>query len=1060
MMPTLIKIYFFVEMESHFFGLMNTRGEWKLFGNLNEILLNPMLVSRVTTTMVFFILGFLLFGSIGFQGCGDNHAPGMAEKVDFNYDIRPILVQKCFLCHGPDPSSRKANLRLDTYEGATALSKDGAKAIDPGHSEKSMLFYRVNHKDPDIMMPTPESNMKLTEREIALLKKWIDQGAEWKPHWAFIPPQVKPALLQQKEEAIDVLINKKLDANNLTPAKKANKNSLIRRAAFLLTGLPPTGEEIKQFLADETDDAYPKMVDRYLQSPHFGEQWARHWMDLVRYAETKGHEFDYTIPGAWRYRDYLIRAFNKDLPYDQLIREHLAGDLVQNPRIDADSNTNESHLGTVFFALAEGTHSPVDIRKDEADRIDNMIDVTSKTFQALTVSCSRCHDHKFDPISTKEYYALYGVMEGTRFSPVSPKVPENENRTLELKSINETLRNQLVESWLKKQGPVATSKQHENNNAKKTTAVSNHENSNPGKTATAYKKEKAVQVIGNFTSGDLDGWKSDGQGFTRSTTLGDPIFNEAGKLQSLEEGKASSRRMGSGLFGALRSPDFIIDKNFVGVKAAGKKATIRIIIDNFQLIQDPIYGGVEKRVDSAAFVNYSFDVSKWKGHKAYIEIMPGFYRTHVYRLPKDAYIEVRYAIAFDETWASPPGFGSVSTDAGLALRAWKENKATDADIRLINQLLRSRKLKADFPELKQQLQQKTELQNAHADTVELYYGVVDGFGKNSPVFIRGNHLETSTEKVNRSFLSAIPVAHANLNVAGSGRLQLASAITDPKNPLTSRVMVNRIWHHLFGKGIVETVDNFGMQGKLPSHPELLDFLAIAFQQDGYSIKKTIRRIMLSETFQRSVVPDKKAKEQDPANTWLSHYPIRRLEAENIRDAVLAASGQLNKTMLGPSVPVHINPFMNGRGKPAVSGPLDGNGRRSMYIAVRRNFLDPMMMNFDRPNPATTFGKRTATNVPSQSLMMMNDPFVMVQAEEMAKKLLAEKIPAFENRIAWIYERCFSRKPNKEETRDAALFIEQLEKTHTAKGKDNNNETTVWKDYIHALFNMKEFIYLI
>lgn len=995
-------------------------------------------------TKLFSVCGAFLLMAFGFMGCGADSSTQIAEKVDFNYHIRPILVQKCFLCHGPDPSSRKANLRLDTYEGATALSKDGNKAIDPGHSEKSMLFYRVNHKDPDIMMPTPESNLKLTEKEIALLKKWIDQGAEWKPHWAFIPPEVNPSLLKKKGEAIDLLIEKKLDENNLSPAKKANKNTLVRRVSYLLTGLPPTPEEINAFVADGTDDAYTNMVDRYLQSPHFGERWARHWMDLVRYAETKGHEFDYTISGAWRYRDYLIRAFNNDLPYDQLVREHLAGDLIEKPRINSTNNTNESPLGTIFYTLAEGTHSPVDIKKDEADRIDNMIDVTSKTFQALTVSCSRCHDHKFDPISTKDYYSLYGVMEGTRFSPVPSNEADNTERAVALSSVDETVRNQLVQAWLKKQ-PLGIVAKQQAPAAKLA--------------ATSIKEQEDVMVIGQFSEQHLDGWKANGAGFTDATTLGDPLFNEAGKLKALDEGKASSRRLGTNVFGALRSPDFTITKDSIGVFAAGKKATIRIVIDNFQLIQYPIYGGIEKRVDSASFINYTLDVSKWKGHKAYIEILPGFYKTHVYQLPKDAYVEVKYAIAFDKKWKAPKEAKSVGNDAGLALQAWKENRASAADIRLINRLLRSGTLNANLPDFKQLAQQKAALQQALSDSIEFYYGVVDGFGKNSPVFIRGNHLEASTEKVNRSFLSAIPVSQPNLNVEGSGRMQLALSITDPKNPLTSRVMVNRIWHHLFGKGIVETVDNFGMQGKIPSHPELLDFLAIAFQQDGYSIKKTIRRILLSETFQRSVVTSNTAKKEDPANTWLSHYPIRRLEGESIRDALLAASGQLDLSMFGPSVPVHITSFMNGRGKPAASGPLDGNGRRSIYIAVRRNFLDPMMMNFDRPNPATTFGKRTATNVPSQSLMLLNDPFVVLQAEKMASKMLAENIPTFESRIHWIYERCFGRKASKEEINDATMFMETLKKIHAQKGKNNNTETAVWKDYIHSLYNMKEFIYL-
>ncbi len=334
------------------------------------------------------IIGILLLLSYGFIGCNQTFSPPIADKVDFNYDIRPILVQKCYLCHGPDPSSRKGNLRLDTYEGATSLTKDGNKAIDPIHSEKSMLLFRINHKDPDVMMPTPESNLKLTDREIALIKKWIEQGAEWKPYWAFIPPKETDALKNYSGNTIDYFIEKKLAENNISVSDAADKNTLIRRVSYVLTGLPPTPAAIQKFLEDKSQSAYPKMVEQYLQSPEFGERWARHWMDLVRYAETKGHEFDFTISGAWRYRDYLIRAFNTDVPYDQLVREHLAGDLLENPRINVADKINESQLGTAFYAMAEGTHSPVDVRKDESDRIDNMNVVTGKTFQALTITIS------------------------------------------------------------------------------------------------------------------------------------------------------------------------------------------------------------------------------------------------------------------------------------------------------------------------------------------------------------------------------------------------------------------------------------------------------------------------------------------------------------------------------------------------------------------------------------------------------------------------------------------------------------------------------------------------
>lgn len=998
-----------------------------------------MSVTSMKNKHIFLTIGAVLFFVYAFVGCKQSYSPAIADKVDFNYDIRPILVQKCYLCHGPDASSRKGNLRLDTYEGATALTKNGEKAIDPIHSEKSLLLYRINHKDPEVMMPTPESKLKLTEREIALLKKWIDQGAEWKPYWAFIAPHETEEAKKYSGNPIDYFIEKKLKQNNLDPQEQADKNALIRRVSYLLTGLPPTPEAIQKYIADDSKEAYTKLVDHYLQSPQYGERWARHWMDLVRYAETKGHEFDYTISGAWRYRDYLIRAFNDDVPYDQLVREQLAGDLLDKPRVNSKTKINESALGTVFYTMAEGTHSPVDIRKDEADRIDNMIDVTAKTFQALTVSCARCHDHKFDPISAKDYYSFYGIMEGTRFSPIPATNSASIPKAMELNALNDSIRKYIITTWLKKHD-VASSN---------TKSIS----------TSPTKIDTNVVVLGDFTNADLSGWKSDGVAFGNATTLGDPVFNEKGKLLALQEGKASSRKLATGIFGALRSPDFKIDKNFIGVMAAGQHASIRIVIDNFQLISYPIYGNMDQHVDSDIFNKYIFDVTMWIGHKAYIEILPGVFEGHVFKMKHGAYVEAQLAIAYNSESASLKKIPQQSTSLDQSLQALTDKNATVADIRFINTLIQSNKLERQFSIFSSQLELRKQLQQSFTDSIEFFNGVVDGFGKNSPVFIRGSHTQLSPTAVNRSFIHAVKVSNPDFNVKGSGRLQLANAITDPTNTLTSRVMVNRIWHHLFGRGIVETVDNFGMQGKLPSHPELLDYLAIKFQDDHYSIKKMIRDIMLSNAFKRSAVAEDKAKETDPSNIFLAHYPVRRLEAEAIRDAMLAASGELKQTMYGKPVPVHITSFMNGRGKPDTSGPIDGDKRRSIYIEVRRNFLDPVMSTFDRPNPATAYGRRTITNVPAQSLILLNDPFVIQEATVMAKNLLSIKQNKLSDRVNWVYQRSLARNASDDEVVDAQQYMKQLKDTYVSKGVKGNLDMLVWKDYIHSIFNLKEFIYL-
>ncbi|MEQ8551369.1 MAG: PSD1 and planctomycete cytochrome C domain-containing protein [Cyclobacteriaceae bacterium] len=970
----------------------------------------------------------------------------LPKKVDFNYDVKPILVQNCYLCHGPDPSSRKGELRLDTYEGATALRENG-QAIDPGKPGRSVLIKRITHEDPSMMMPPPESNLKLSEYDIAVLTKWIDQGAEWKPHWSFIQPEaIKPKAFDKTVSAneIDDYIIEKLENKGLELAPRAEKNTLIRRVSYLLTGLPPTPEMVSKFESDESPDDYEKMVDHYLNSPGFGERWARHWMDLVRYAETKGHEFDYEVAGTWKYRDYLIRAFNEDVPYNQLVKEHIAGDLLDSVRWNKENGINESQIGTAFYAMGEGTHSPVDIRKDEADRIDNMIDVTTKTFQALTVSCAKCHDHKFDPIPTADYYALYGVMESSRFTPKSSQVTYEKLQNLDkLSEIKNNIKALVANQWKQEidKEPVL------NDTSESTNAVNTND----------------IQFIGDFRGAGLDGWKSDGFAFGKATTLGEVLFDEKGEtVRGLDEGKASSKYFSTGIFGVLRSPNFTISNNFIGIRARGMEASIRIIIDNFQLIRNPIYGGLEKKVNSDEWQDVVFDLSDWKGHKAYIEIYPGGNRGGMvdYRLPKTAYVDVEYAIVYDDQWPEEiPEKNPNSTDRTNLIDRWLAREITSEDVILLNTLLKENKLPSSFPEAQEQLKNYEEIAQQVGDST-FFTGIDEGFGVDSHVFVRGNHNSLSDEEVPRGFLSAVSADNKPIT-KGSGRMEVAEAILATDNPLTARVMVNRIWHHLFGRGIVETVDNFGLQGKLPTHPELLDYLAIKFQEDGWSIKQMIKYIVMSNAFQRSVIRNGDAASKDPDNLYLSHFPLRRLEAEAIRDGLLFAGGNLDRTMYGPPEAVHLTKFMTGRGRPKESGSIDGNGRRTIYLEVRRNFLQPMMLTFDRPIPFTTFGKRNETNVPAQSLILMNDPFVKHQAELLAKRVLEEADETFEDRVTFVYQHTLSRPPTPEELESTATIIEQLALTHEVDDNDKAiNDLMVWKDFCHSIFNLKEFIYLI
>ncbi len=896
---------------------------------------------------------------LSFAQC-KKESSGLPEMVDFNHHIRPILTQNCYTCHGPDSSSRKANLRLDIREGATMKLASGNRAIVPGHPRRSSILQRITSDDQMLIMPPPESKKQLTPYQIELITKWIDQGAEWKKHWALVPPTLR----EGQESTIDDFIEASLKLQKLHQNDKADHHTLIRRISYVLTGLPPSLSELEKF----EQAALNEIIDYYLSSPHFGEHWARHWMDLVRYAETMGHEFDYEIGGAWRYRDYLIRAFNQDLPYSQLVKEHLAGDVITAPRLHPSEKFNESIIGTAYVFLGEGKHSPVDIKQEEADRMDNIIDVTSKTFQGLTVSCARCHDHKFDPIPTTDYYAMYGMFESARASPVGfDRVDEIKSITPEIEQINHKLKDEILK-FVEKYSP--------------------------------QDQWVSSNVLGDFRDSDFDGWIPSGFAFGEK-----PMF---GKF-------ASSRYFSSGVKGVLRSPNFIIQDSFIYAYATGLKSSIRIIVDNFQLIQDPLYGSLSKTLNDESWKLYQMDVSNLIGHKAYVEILPGTYERHAYNIDSTSYIEVQSVFSTNNRIESPEEYkNSIVLDAQAITLL--EKKAALCD-------------KINEP--------------------SFIMGLQVGEKIFSPIFIRGSHKQLSVEKVPHEFHSAIDLNNFETENYSNSRLAWVEAVLHPDNPLTSRVMVNRIWHHIFGRGIVSTVDNFGLQGSLPSHPELLDYLAIKFVEEGWSIKKMIRQILRSEVFQLSTKVTEHNANIDPENIYLASFPLRRLEAESIRDALLASSGELDRQLYGPSIPVHVTEFMNGRGRPE-SGPLNGKGRRSIYVSIKRNFLSPMMLTFDMPIPFSTFGKRNTTNVPAQSLIMMNDPFVHEQATKWAEKLVARTDLTINDKIELVYLNAYSRVPSQNEIEEATVILNEYA---------DERSVTKWKNYCHIIFNTKEFIHL-
>lgn len=1217
----------------------------------------------------------------------------------FQEKVRPLLEARCFECHAGNSKRLEGGLRLDARPLVLKGGDSGAAAV-PGKPADSLIVKAVNY---DTFEMPPRG--RLPQGEIDILTKWVELGLPWsdeglkvnvedkifnidalkKAHWSWQPikdpavPTVKQASWPQTD--FDRFILAKIEEQGLKPSPEADRRTLVRRTYFDLIGLPPSPAEAAEFLndPDPIEKAHAKLVDWLLASPHFGERWARHWLDLVRYGETLGHEFDYPLRNAFRYRDYVIRALNADVPYDQFVREQIAGDLLAKPRLNPEDGTNESLQGTGFWFLGELKHAPVDVKGEEAAVIDNQIDVFSKTFMALTVSCARCHDHKYDAISAKDYYALAGFIqsshrqnayldphgkvqqaadalqaihaeattamknsaaarqreqlaayfnatrevvfgtpkpedaskpatearepivfadfeqadfggwkaEGNAFAkgtvegtlPAQQQVsgfsgkrlvnsyvngddatgtltsPEFEIQRSKIRfliggghwaaetclnlmiddkvvrsavgSDNEKLdpagwdvtefqgrraRLQIVDrrtgGWghvnvdhivftddqvpVTVRRPVAVVAREFSVNPimlqKWVEAVNSSSAKLPSHPFAAWRElanaassrqdiatareqlrarqaraekrtapfDEKTQLLADFNGETWKGWQATGWAFgTGPVRQGDWSRGE----ETVTPGVAHSGRYGNGLRGVLRSPTFTLSKPTLLYRIAGKGVTVRLIIEGYLMDEFTglLFSGAKFDVgnENWQWHRQGGDVSRYQGHRCHIEIIDegnGWVAVDEIRLadndaqPPEPVSSTNNELAADESVASP-----------ASLTSRMVQLATNEHSELGNWLLNAGLI--DNPQLATSLAAAAQkMKDVEAKLPEPLYavGIMDGSSENEHLFIRGSHKNLGPE-VPRRMLEALYGSNQPAPANGSGRLELAEKLLDPANPFPARVMANRIWQHLFGRGIVDSVDNFGVLGKPPTHPELLDALAIQFVRDGWSIKNMIRSVMLSRTYRMDsqVVPE--FADRDPQNLWWHRMPIRRLEGEAIRDAMLVVSGRLDRTLSGPSVPVHLTPFMQGRGRPG-SGPLDGAGRRSIYTSVNRNFLSPMMIAFDTPIPFTTVGRRNVSNVPAQALILMNDQFVLDQSRLWAKRVLAEQPADTTSRIQRLYEAAFTRAATEAEVNEGIEFLKS-QAAAVGNGVNWQQDERVWADLCHVLFNVKEFVFL-
>jgi hypothetical protein len=1111
-----------------------------------------------------------------------------AEHIEFfEKEVRPLLAEHCHKCHSD--KVQKGNLRLDS-RSAVLVGGDTGPAVTMGKPNESLLIDAVSYGDLYQMPP----GGKLADKQIAVLKRWVELGLPWpaestiakeRPavvsdfdiverakHWAFQPLDRKPLPAVRDvawpQSSGDVYILARLEEAGLIPTHTADKRTLLRRATFDLIGLPPTSDEIAGFQSDERPDAFARVVDRLLASPHFGERWARHWLDLVRYAESKGHEYDYTIPNAWQYRDYCIRAFNGDVPYDQFVIEHVAGDLLDLPRRDPARGFNESLLGTGFWFLGEEVHSPVELRADELDRTDNKIDVFSKTFLALTVACARCHDHKFDAISSKDYYALAGYVLSGSYRQV-PFDALDAERTIarQLADLRTAQRAKLLETTHAAIRPsldritelllavrdVLQASDMSDNPASVTArnqaieAVATRRRVTPGELAiwveavrqaasdplsplhpwaviasargpatavpisllepeiSAARRPSATpaseMVLIDFAKLPASDWRQDGFMFgsgplrsgdvslgnsdarpiarvwNRTAAVSDPFWDAATLAAGVEREPGRLSWLQSGR--TLRTPTFTLNRGKLYYLVSGSGYAYAAV-HSHRMNNGPLHGALVREWQTGErFQWVEHDLSAYRDQRLHVEFSP--------RQPGETKPDASPVLAIAQIVESetPPGdpnplalVALAFSDADLATpealaAAYQRRFAQVAD-RLASDSLQTRDTAdaelADWlvqhldllvtaeSESRHQLtavaQQFVDAQAALAAPlprqVHTAPALFDGNGVDECVLLRGNP-KTPGELVPRRYLEALGGTQHSAVASGSGRLELAWQMVDPARPLAARVMVNRVWQHLFGRGIVASVDNFGVLGERPTHRELLDRLAAEFMHDGWSIKRLIRRMMLSSAYQLASHPNDAARQIDPNNLLVSHQSVKRLEAEAIRDNVLALSGRLNQQMFGPSMPIYVSEFMEGRGRP-VSGPIDGDGRRSVYLSVRRNFLSTFFLAFDYPIPFTSVGRRTVSNVPGQALTMMNSPLVASEAHRWSESA-AQDCPDPIVRIENLYVRAFGRLPNASEQRQSVDFIE-------IQGKQSPGGTDqAWADLCHILMNVKEFIFI-
>ncbi|MBI1321440.1 MAG: DUF1553 domain-containing protein [Candidatus Hydrogenedens sp.] len=892
------------------------------------------------------------------------------EPVHYARDVARILSNNCFTCHGPDEKERKAGLRLDRFEGATAPARSGAAAIVPGDPDGSPLIARILSHDLDERMPPESKGGALPPESIALLRSWIAQGAKYERHWAFeapVRPEVPavPAYADRIRNPIDAFVFARLEAEGLAPNEEAEKGVWLRRASLDLTGLPPSHDALRAFLDDDSPEAYEKAADAMLASPHYGERWAQMWLDLARYADTKGYEKD-DPRTVWPYRDWVIRAFNDDMPYDAFTRDQLAGDLLPGATLD-------QQLATAFHRnTMTNDEGGTDDEEFRTAAIVDRVNTTMQTWMGMTMACAQCHTHKYDPLTHREYYefaAFFNQTEDGDYNPERPllKVPTTEQQQ-ELDATRDRLRE------VRKALTDAVDPAGDRTKAEELVWGPWYET---GPLAAEDFDAAFDRDFGPEAQVDLAARYLDGAAYWK----GRSDF-ENGKVLAIE-GENSAFYF----YRTVESPRLAAIELSIGSDDA-----LKVWWNGELRIDEKSHRGV------AADQNLLLAAARPGVNTLLVKVVNGEAGGGVYFNLRDADF--------------PPALA--------ALLEVPESDRTDEQRTSIETYQQSRNEAAE-------LNQKVAKLEAAIPEVPVMRELPEDQRRPDYIFEKGSFLNRG-EDVSAGVPS---VFNAWPEDAPRNRLGLADWLVSEDNPLTARVMMNRVWERFFGHGIVATLEDFGTQGDWPTHQELLDWLATEYMAQGWHLKPMLKMIVLSETYRQSSVSTPEKLEHDPFNVHYARGPRFRLPAEAVRDQALFVSGLLSEKMSGPPV---MPPQPDGVWQIVYSNErwVESKGedkyRRGLYTYWRRSSPYPSMVAFDAATRDVCTARRMRTNTPLQALVALNDPVYVEAAQALARRAVDEAGVSTRDRAQWIFEAALSREPTEREL-DALIDLYRSEFDH-------------------------------